>query len=222
MKLNHIQVSDSLEGIARIGVVLLKNLTNGPSTPSLRERVDGMASELRHSIGSRTLSEIESVQLTRKLYHSLGIDPTKDRPGSERLLRRIVQGRGLSTVNQLVDVTNLVSLSTQFPMSVYDWDKISPPVLVRVGRPKESLIATGDYQFRAAGRLVLVDGESLFGNPSHDAERTRVDDGTVRAMVLVWMPADTSNQRIETVLQDTIAATQEFCDAQVAQSGILF
>ena len=220
MELSQIQCSDSLEGIARVGTVLLKDLTNAPTTACLRKRTEDMESEIRHAIGTRSFTELESVKHTRKLYHGLGVDPTKDRPDSEKLLRRVVRGRTLPMVQQLVDSMNLVSLSLQCPIGVYDWDKVSPPVLVRIGRPEESYSAIGGQTFRVGGRIVLVDGEGIFGNPSHDAERTTVDLGTVRALIVAWFPADTSNRKIEGVLQEVIASAEEFCDAAVRAAGI--
>ncbi len=180
-----------------------------------------MCSEIAHSIEGRVISSLEGVQLNRKLYHALGIDPTKDRPASERLLRRVVQKRPFPKVNQLVDAINLASLSLQCPFGVYDWDKVSPPVLMRVGRPDESYVAIGGKVYKVEGRLVLVDGESLFGNPGRDAQRTKVDEGTVRALVVAWFPAEVSNERMEAVLREIIDTTAEFCDAAPDAWGIL-
>ena len=221
MQLDKLQRSDSLEGIARVGAVFLQRVSNGPTLPALIERRDAMGTEMRMTIGERPLSELEPVRQTRKLYHALGIDPTKDRPSSERLLKRIVQGRELPVVNQLVDAVNLVSLTVQCPLGVYNWDKISPPVLVRIGRPDESFTAIGGKSFRAGGRLVLVDGEDIFGSPSRDAERTAVQEGTVRALVIAWAPAGVSNDWLENVLNEVTQAAAEFCDASVEECGIL-
>lgn len=221
MHLNKLQRSDSLEGIARLGAVFFQHVSNGPTSNDLLRRRNDMATEIRMTIGERPLSELEPVRQTRKLYHALGIDPTKDRPSSERLLKRVVQGRELPTVNQLVDAVNLVSLTVQTPLGVYDWDKIAPPVLVRIGRPDESFTTIGGKRFQAGGRIVLVDGESVFGSPSRDSERSKVGEGTVRALSIVWAPAGVSNDWLESVLKEVIQAAKDFCGARVAQSGIL-
>ena len=221
MRLNKLQRSDSLEGIARIGAVFVQHVTNGPTSPALIQRRNDLATEMKMTIGDRRLSELEPVQQTRTLYHALGVDPTKDRPSSERLLKRVIQGRELPTVNQMVDAVNLVSLALQFPMGVYDWDKIVPPVLVRIGRPDESFTTIGGHLFQAGGRIVLVDGQDIFGSPSQDSEHTKVEEGTVRAMVIVWASAGVSNDSMENTLKEVTQAAQEFCDASVEEWGIL-
>jgi DNA/RNA-binding domain of Phe-tRNA-synthetase-like protein len=221
MELKHVQISDSLEGIARIGVVFFKHISNGPVSSTLRARMDSLAAELRHTLADRQLSEIEAVARMRKLYRTVGIDPTKDRPSSEKLLRRAVQGRPLTKVSKLVDAMNLVSLQLQCPLGVYDWDRIVPPVLVRVGRPDESYIGLSQERVSLEGRLVLVDGEGLFGNPSHDSDRTKVGLGTVRAFVVAWAPAEAPRSYLESVIKDVIDLGREFCDAKVGEFGIL-
>jgi DNA/RNA-binding domain of Phe-tRNA-synthetase-like protein len=221
MELKHIQISDSLEDIARIGVVTFKSVSNGPVSSTLRSRIEALAEELRKSIGDRRLSEVEAVARIRKLYKLVGIDPTKNRPSSEKLLRRVVQGRPLPKVSKLVDAMNLASLQTQCPLGVYDWDRIVPPVLVRIGRPDEGFRGIHEHWINSEGRLVLVDGEGLFGNPSHDAERTKVTLGTVRALVIAWAPAEAPRSFLESVLQEIMSLAGEFCSAKVAEFGIL-
>ena len=185
MELKQIQLSDSLEDISRIGVIFFKQLSNGPVSTLLRERLEAFAEELRHSMADRRPSEIDAVARTRKLYRLVGVDPTKDRPSSEKLLRRVIQERPLPKVNKLVDAMNLVSLREQCPIGVYDWDRIVPPILVRVGRPDEAYTSVAGREVRLEGRLAVGDGEGLFGNPSLDSDRTKVTRDTMRAFAVL-------------------------------------
>jgi len=221
MELRQIQVSGSLEDIARIGVVFLKDLKNGGSPEGLRQRIASVASELHQAIGRRPLSELDSVKRTRSLYHRLGLDPTRERPSSERLLRRVVQGRPLPQVSSLVDLVNLASLLHQFPMGAYDWDKVAPPVLVRIGRPDESYVGIKGEVVALEGKIALVDGEGPFGSPSQDSPRALTSAGTVRAAVILGASADSSKTSLDDALKEVIALAREFCEARVGEWGIL-
>ncbi|MBI4603422.1 MAG: hypothetical protein HY721_15830 [Planctomycetes bacterium] len=221
MELRQIQISDSLEDIARIGAVFLKQVSNGAVSTALRKRLETLAAELRQAVGDRPVSELEGVRRTRRLYHLLGIDPTKDRPSSEKLLRRVLANQPLPKINKLVDAVNLASLSLQCPVGVYDWDKVAPPVLVRIGRPEDSSGGHGKQRIALEGKLVLVDGEGLIGTPSHDSQRARISLGTVRALVVAWASAECPRSYLEGVIQETIALAKEFCEARVGESGIL-
>ena len=50
----------------------------------------------------------------------IGIDPTKTRPSSEALLRRVRKGDHLPRINTLVDICNWCSLEFQLPYGLYD------------------------------------------------------------------------------------------------------
>ena len=221
MQLKNIQLSESLEDIARIGVVFFKEISNGAVSSPLRERIDGLADELRRTVETRPLSELEGVRRTRNLYHLVGVDPTKDRPSSERLLRRVMQNRALPKISNFVDAVNLASLSLQCPLGVYDWDKVVPPALVRVGRPEDSFCGPGEAPVSLEGRLALVDGEGFFGNPSRDSNRTRVRLGTVRGLVVAWAAAETPRSYLEEVLKEVIELATQFCEARVSEWGVL-
>src|SRR3989442_14552111 len=108
--LHQIQISPSLEDIVRVGVVFLHSLSFGQESKAVRKTIDSLSEELRRSIGDRRPSELETVARSRRLYKLVGIDPTKERPSSEKLLRRVLHNRPFPAVNGFVDAMNLVSL----------------------------------------------------------------------------------------------------------------
>src|SRR5689334_12007105 len=60
------------------------------------------------------------VAAVRTIYKRVGLDPTKTRPSSEALLRRVRKGDALPRINSLVDVCNWCSLEFQLPYGLYD------------------------------------------------------------------------------------------------------
>jgi DNA/RNA-binding domain of Phe-tRNA-synthetase-like protein len=73
----------------------------------------------------RTLPEpLDVIAAVRTMYKRVGIDPTKTRPSSEALLRRVRKGDELPAINSLVDIINWCSLETQLPFGLYDLDRI--------------------------------------------------------------------------------------------------
>jgi DNA/RNA-binding domain of Phe-tRNA-synthetase-like protein len=221
MHLGQLQLSESLQDIARVGVVFFRELACGAGSAALKQRIESFAADLRQSVGDRCLLDLDPVRRTRDLYHALGVDPTKDRPASERLLRRVLQSGSFPFSNSLADAVSFASLSLLCPLGAYDWDSLVPPVLVRIGRPEESFVTAHGDTFRLDGKIVLVDGEGLFGNPSHDSARTQVTPRTVRAMVVAWAGSDTPRSTLENVLQEVITLGKEYCGARVSESGIL-
>ena len=68
------------------------------------------------------------------MFHEWGMDPSKYRPSSEALLRRVVQGKGLYRVSNVVDIGNLGSLETGWPYGCYDRSKIIRPLHCAMAR----------------------------------------------------------------------------------------
>ena len=221
ISLHNIQVSASLEERVRIGVVILRSLSIGEQHPELTQAIKGTAEELSKTMEHRRPSSLAAVNRTRRLYHQIGLDPTKQRPSSEKLLRRVLRGRPFPRINDFVDAMNLVSLRLQFPLGLYDWDRLVPPILVRTGSPDETYQGLAGEQVRLDGKIVLVDGEGPFGNPTQDSERSRIHQGTVRAMVTVFGPSDTPRKELEEGLQEVVEAAVQFCDGQQALAGII-
>ena len=115
------------------------------------------------------------------MYKRLGIDPTKTRPSSEALLRRIRKGDALPRINSLVDVVNWCSVESQLPYGIYDADRIDGSAALRVGRAGESYAGIRKDTVHVDGRLTLVDANGPFGNPTSDSARTMVTTATTRA-----------------------------------------
>src|SRR5512140_3759231 len=96
--------------------------------------LDGPLAEAEQSVRLRPPSEVAEV---RAMYRAVGLDPTRRRPSSEALLRRVIRGEPLPRINSVVDVCNWCSLEFQLPYGLYDLDRISGPVVLRLGAAGE-------------------------------------------------------------------------------------
>jgi DNA/RNA-binding domain of Phe-tRNA-synthetase-like protein len=131
----------------------------------------------------------ELIAAVRTMYKRVGLDPTKTRPSSEALLRRVRRGDALPRINSLVDVINWCSLESQLPFGLYDLDRIRGSVTLRLGGPDESYAGIRKDTVHLGGRLTLADDDGPFGNPTSDSARTMVTPATTRALVVIFVPA---------------------------------
>ena len=143
------------------------------------------------------------VSAARALYRAIGLDPTKTRPSSEALLRRVRRGESLPRINTVVDAGNWCSMEVQLPYGLYDLDRVVPPVEVRRGRDGEEYAGIRKDVVHLAGRLVVADQEGPFGNPSSDSARTMVTTAARRVLVVVFAPASVGASDISRVLDLT-------------------
>ena len=145
----------------------------------------------------------------RTMYKRVGLDPTKTRPSSEALLRRVRKGDALPRINSLVDVCNWCSLEFQLPYGLYDASRIEGDIELRLGRDGESYPGIRKDDVHVGGRLTLVDRVGPFGNPTSDSARTMVTTSTVSAVVVVFAPAALEAARLDRVLDVTVARMGE-------------
>jgi DNA/RNA-binding domain of Phe-tRNA-synthetase-like protein len=181
------RVSLSLEmaGVAALGMLIVDGVSAHENDAVLTDVLAGAAGALR-TAGAPDAALAE----TRAMYRRFGIDPTRRRPSSEALLRRIRKGEPLPRVNTLVDVCNWCSVEYQLPYGLYDLDRVTGDIQFRLGREGEAYPGIRKDLVHVTGRPVLSDQRGAFGNPTSDSARTMVTPGTTRALVVVYAPFD--------------------------------
>jgi DNA/RNA-binding domain of Phe-tRNA-synthetase-like protein len=204
-----LRVAPELAAVVRPGSATLDDLV-------VVERDERQDAPLRAAaLAMRTA--VESADVTaavRTMYKRVGIDPTKTRPSSEALLRRVRRGDELPRINSLVDVINWCSLESQLPFGLYDLDRVRGEVTLRLGLPGEEYAGIRKDAVHVAGRLTLADEAGAFGNPTSDSARTMVTPATTRALVVIFAPVSVPAATVERALELTRRRAREFCGAR--------
>ncbi|MBI1799518.1 MAG: hypothetical protein HYR73_07490 [Candidatus Eisenbacteria bacterium] len=210
-----LSVDETLLGTLSLGVLEADGVGLRPLARAFVDERDRIVQRLIGSYAGRQPADIPGVAEARSLFHRLGIDPTKTRPSSEALLRRVLQGKGLPTLHPAVDVCNLSSLEHQLPLGLYDRGKVRGPVRVRVGRDGEGYDGIRKQRVHLAGRLLLADDDGPFGAPTSDSARTAVGDDTRHLMVVVFCPVDRAGHSLSAALEHLAGWLTRYCSASV-------
>jgi DNA/RNA-binding domain of Phe-tRNA-synthetase-like protein len=158
----------------------------GPSVlPALREEA---ATRARASHTLDRLADHPTVAGLRRLFRAAGCDPTRYRPSSEALLRRVLRGEELPEIHALVDLNNCLSLELAVPACVMNIPNLKPPFVLRGGRPGEWYHSLRG-PFNLEGKPLLADAEGPCDAPITGGERVKVLAETTRAWLVAYMPA---------------------------------
>jgi DNA/RNA-binding domain of Phe-tRNA-synthetase-like protein len=150
---------------------------------------DDFELEVARTIQVAKSGDVPAAGRARELYRRFGLDPTRVRPSSEALLRRLKKGEPLPRINSLVDVANAMSVQLQVPVGLYDLDKVKGGELViRLGADGEGYTGIGKEKVNVAGRICVADAEGPCGNPSADSARTMITTDTERAAWVYFLP----------------------------------
>jgi DNA/RNA-binding domain of Phe-tRNA-synthetase-like protein len=189
----------------------LRGVTVRPASEALHQEIQLRCGELQARYRDPA-SALPAFTPARRMYHACGMDPSKTRPSSEALVRRVLQGKGLYQVNTAVDAANLASITIFRSIGLYDADRIHPEapseagnssghasgvIQLRLGRAGEQYPGIGKESIHLEGRPALVDAQGPFGNPSADSERTKVTPETRRLLFVLFEPVGDSQAEVE-------------------------
>jgi len=205
-------LAPDLAPIVRPGVLWLEGATVVEHEPRLDAPLAAAADAIRSAGRSAELQP--AIDATRAMYKRVGIDPTKRRPSSEALLRRVLRGEPLPRVNSLVDVCNWCSLEFQLSYGLYDAGRIQGDVTLRIGLPGESYPGIRKDDVHVGGRIALVDALGPFGNPTSDSARTMVTTSTTSVLLVVFAPRAIGDARLTQVLAVTAQRMLEYAGAR--------
>jgi len=189
--------------------------------PALAEATEKLGARLRERHAGRLPSEIPGLAEARTLYRSFGMEPTRHRPSSEALLRRVLKGKGLYRISSVVDACNLSSLAFLLPIGMYDLDRVRGNVTLRAGRPGEEYPGIRKGTVRLEGRLGLFDDDGPFGSPTSDSARTCTTADTTAILAVVMATAAHPAAEMEAHLDVLAGNFVRFCGAVEAHRAVL-
>jgi DNA/RNA-binding domain of Phe-tRNA-synthetase-like protein len=160
------------------------------------------------------------VSAVRTMYRRVGIDPTKTRPSSEALLRRVRRGEPLPRVNSAVDVCNWCSVETHLPYGLYDLDRVVGDIVLRLGLAGEEYAGIRKDVVHLEGRPTVADAQGPFGNPTSDSARTMVTVGTTRLLFVVFVPGQLPARVADEALALTADRAARFLAGTQALRGV--
>jgi DNA/RNA-binding domain of Phe-tRNA-synthetase-like protein len=207
-------LAPDLSSIVRPGVLWLADATVVERDPRLNAPLAAAEAAIRTNPPAETTA-------VRTMYKRIGLDPTKTRPSSEALLRRVRKGDTLPRINAMVDVCNWCSLEFQLPYGLYDASRIDGDVELRIGRTGEAYDGIRKDQVHVDGRMALADRAGPFGNPTSDSARTMVTTDTTRALLVVFAPREVDERHLAHVLDVTSQRMSQFtgCREESRWSG---
>jgi DNA/RNA-binding domain of Phe-tRNA-synthetase-like protein len=132
------------------------------------------------------LASLPMIRDGREVYKKLGKAPSKYRLSSEALIRRVLQGKGVYKVNNIVDINNLISLKSKFPVRSYDIKNVQSPICLMIGKEGEQYKGIGKGYISIENLPVLTDFISGFGSPTSDSERAMITNSAREILMCIY------------------------------------
>lgn len=189
--------------------------------PAVGAATQELGARLQELYAGLNPGEIPGLTEARDLYKSFAMEPTRYRPSSEALLRRVVAGKGLYTINNAVDSCNLSCLEFLLPVGMYDLDRVRGDVTLRTGREGESYPGIRKGEVHLEARLGLFDDAGPFGSPTSDSARTCVTEQTGAILAVIMATASHEAERMTEAMDIFSRNFSTFCEAREIYRGRL-
>jgi DNA/RNA-binding domain of Phe-tRNA-synthetase-like protein len=120
------------------GLELVDSQEDDPAPAAVAALKQHVENEARQRFSLERIAESPTVAAMRALFRRAGCDPTRYRPSSEALLRRVLKGDSLPAIHPLVDLNNCLSVQLAIPCCVLaegsvegvyclTWNMTAPP-----------------------------------------------------------------------------------------------
>ena len=169
-----------------VGAAVEAWVKNSAYNQELWDEIHLLEEKFRASLTTDSLKDMPSIAATRRVYKACGKDPSRYRPASEQLIRRMLQGKELYQIDTLVDLVNLASIAYGYSIGGFDADKfVGDELVLGVGKEGEPYEGIGRGPLNIAGLPVYRDAQGGVGTPTSDHERTKMTLGTTHLVVLI-------------------------------------
>lgn len=167
----------------RVGLIRA-NVQNTPTGDELWQELELAARDVVSRYELLEINKRPAVAATRRVYKHFGKDPNRYRVASEALCRRLIRGLGIYRLTTLVDLINLVSIRSGYPISALDADKLEGDSLsLGIGEEGEYYEGIGRGQLNIAGMPVYREAKGGVATPTSDEERTKITELTTRVQI---------------------------------------
>ena len=184
----------------QLGLLEVTGFTVTGDSPTIEPAINVLYDFIRSKFAQDPPSSDPVVSSVRRMYRRIGWEPTRYRPSSEAMIRRILKKNPLYRINNAVDLGNVTSVRFHLPMGLYDSEKIAQTITFDVGKEDETYQGLSIDLIHAHGKLILRDNSGIFGNPTADSRRTCIDSDTRDILAIFFTPPEIDPQ----YLRDTL------------------
>jgi DNA/RNA-binding domain of Phe-tRNA-synthetase-like protein len=164
------------------------------------------------------LRDTHEFRAYRDFFWKLDIDPTKNRPAAEALIRRVLRGRPIPKINTWVDAYNLVSITSTIPIASFDLDLLEGELFMREAKTGEEFLGIGMKEpvTMKGGETVIEDGTRLVAiYPYRDADYSKVSLKTANVLVLMCGAPGITLEKLNASALEAKKVLPRFCGGTV-------
>ncbi|NLB84441.1 MAG: hypothetical protein GX791_09415 [Synergistaceae bacterium] len=143
------------------GVVVVRDVRNGPSPDELVALLRDAEASLRETLGDGNPAQYPRIASWREAFRQTGVKPAEFRSSIEAMARRVVKGQQIPSINALVDIGNVISLRHILPAGGHSLDDVKDDLALRPATGEETFIpfgGGGEAEHPLPGEIIFAEG----------------------------------------------------------------
>jgi DNA/RNA-binding domain of Phe-tRNA-synthetase-like protein len=206
------------------GLVILDSIDNSVSCAPLAALLREAEAQVRKSV-QVNVADDPRVAAWRDAYRRFGAKPSEHRSSIEALLRRVVKGNELPSINPLVDIGNIVSLRCVLPAGAHPLEGSGQQFVLRRARPPDMFAPPdgGPSEAVHGEEIVLARGQEVLTRrwTWRQAAGTQISPGTTRVFFNIDGLSPVNQTSVEGAMHEVIRLVQAHCGGQVVHATVL-
>lgn len=185
-----IQISEEISSQIphfKVGIIEYKQIKVQKSPQMLKGRLQFFQESLFFDLEDQNVTDLKGIKEWRDIFKQLGKDPNRYRHSAEALFRRVKKQNYLQPMNSGIDLNNFFSLQYEIPIGIYDFNKLSGEIKIRLGNEEESYEGLNRRMNSLHNLIVSVDEIGPFGSPFVDSNRAPIDEQTTSALQIIYL-----------------------------------
>ncbi|NWG10107.1 MAG: hypothetical protein HXX80_07395 [Nitrososphaerales archaeon] len=131
------------------------------------------------------------------------------------MIRRILEGKSIPRINNVVDAYNLASIKTEIALAAFDEDKIQGNLIMRFAIKGENFLGIGMEEPKELqdGEIVVSDDVKLVAiYPYRNTDESKLNEKTRNVLLMVCDVPGISKESVIDAKDIAIEYITKFCD----------
>jgi len=207
----------------RVGILVVKEADNSGSPAAITEFLRAQEASVRLRFSEETYGSDPGITAFQEAHRAFGSNPKRYYPSHYALLKRVIKGGTLPTINPLVDLYNALSLRYTLPVGGEDVDRCEGNILLDRADGTEPFIPLGETTNDPPepGEVVYRDDAGVLCRRMNwrEADRTKLTVDTKNLVLVVesLLPTDT----LEDILEELSGLVARFCGGSQARAVLM-
>lgn len=188
----------------KLGILMVTGLDN-THLNILSSQLRATENKIREKYNLENLTSLPKIIDWREAYRKFGCKPSQFRSSIEALLRRVLQGKELSSINPIVDTYNIVSLETLLPIGADDLDHVEGNITLTIADGSELFVMLGkDSPDKIQpGEVIYKDDREVLCRAWNyrECEKTKITPTTTNCILVIEGLEHTTREEILIALE---------------------